>query len=265
MQGEFRMQSAAGRLAPIATRHWPLACRDAAGVCLAEAMIAMAAGVVVLSATIQTLNHFQQKLWAQHDAIAHHQDLRLGMGVMEAELRVAGPGAPAIGTGLLKAEPQEIEFLANLAGSVTTLSSAVSPGQEKLPVKDGSDWPKGKRLLVCTEDRCAEGRLARDGRQHALSLTDPLGEAFPAGSSVSISNQVRFYVRKDQNGTTSLMRQVDGGASTLIGDVTWFRLVYLDQEGKLTRDPTRVARVHVEVSVGGDRRVLTKDIGLRAR
>jgi len=81
--------------------------QDCAGICLAEAMIAMAAGVVVLSATIQTLNHFQQKLWAQHDAIAHHQDLRVGMGVMEAELRVAGAAAPAIGTGLLKAEPQE--------------------------------------------------------------------------------------------------------------------------------------------------------------
>src|SRR5207247_6295971 len=85
--------------------------QDCAGICLAEAMIAMAAGVVVLSATIQTLNHFQQKLWAQHDAIAHHQDLRVGMGVMEAELRVAGAAAPAIGTGLLRAEPQEVEFL----------------------------------------------------------------------------------------------------------------------------------------------------------
>jgi len=239
--------------------------QDCAGICLAEAMIAMAAGVVVLSATIQTLNHFQQKLWAQHDAIAHHQDLRVGMGVMEAELRVAGAAAPAIGTGLLRAEPQEVEFLANLAGLVTTLSSPVSSSQDELPVGDGSDWPTGKQLLVCTEDRCAEGRLARDGRPHRLSLTEPLGQAFPAGSSVAVSNLVRFYVRKDQNGTTSLMRQVDGGASTLIGDVTWFRLVYLDPEGKRTQDPTRVARVRVEVSGGGDRRVLTKDIGLRAR
>jgi len=239
--------------------------QDCAGICLAEAMIAMAAGVVVLSATIQTLNHFQQKLWAQHDAIAHHQDLRVGMGVMEAELRVAGAAAPAIGTGLLRAEPQEVEFLANLAGLVTTLSSPVSSSQDELPVGDGSDWPTGKQLLVCTEDRCAEGRLARDGRPHRLSLTEPLGQAFPAGSSVAVSNLVRFYVRKDQNGTTSLMRQVDGGASTLIGDVTWFRLVYLDPEGKRTQDPARVARVRVEVSGGGDRRVLTKDIGLRAR
>ncbi|MGH7208176.1 MAG: hypothetical protein ACREIL_02205 [Nitrospiraceae bacterium] len=245
------------------TMGWRL--QDCAGVCLAEAMIAMAAGVVVLSATIQTLNHFQQKLWAQHGTIAHHQDLRLGMGVMEAELRLAGPGAPAIGTGLLKADSQEIEFLANLAGLATTLSSAVSPGQEKLPVHDGSDWPKGKQLVVCAEDRCAEGRLARDGRRHALSLTDPLGQGFPAGSSVSVSNQVRFYVRKDQSGMTTLMRQVDGGAGTLIGDVTWFRLLYLDGEGKRTQDPDRVARVRVEVSVGGDRLVLTKEIGLRAR
>lgn len=239
--------------------------QDAAGVCLAEVMIAMAAGAVVLSATVQTLNHFQQKLWAQHGTIAHLQDLRLGMGVIEAELRLAGPGAPAIATGLLKAESQEIEFLANLAGLATTLSSAVSPGQEQLPVHDGLDWPKGKQLVVCTADRCAEGRLARDGRRHALSLADPLGQGFPDGSSVSVSNQVRFYVRKDRSGATNLMRQVDGGASTLISDVTRFRLSYLDGEGKRTEDPARVARVRVELSVGRDRRVLTKEIGLRGR
>ena len=239
--------------------------QDCAGVCLAEAMIAMAAGVVVLSTTIQALNHFQQRLWTQQGAIARHQDLRLGMGVLEAELRLVGPGAPASGTGLLKVDSQEIEFLANLAGLTTTLSSAVSPGQEKLPVHDGADWPKGKQVVVCAEDRCAEGRLARDGRRLALTLTDPLEQGFPAGSAVSVSNQVRFYVRKDQRGTTSLMRQVDGGASTLIGDVTWFRLLYLDGEGKRTQDSSRVARVRVEVSVGGDRRVLTKEIGLPGR
>ena len=245
------------------SRVWRL--RDCAGVCLAEAMIAMAAGAVVLSATIQTLNHFQLRLWAQHDAIAHHQDLRVGMGVMEAELRVAGPGAPAIGVGLLKADPQEIEFQANLAGLVTTLSAPASPSQDELQVGDGSDWPKGKRVVVCMEDRCAESRLARDGQQHLLRLTAPLGRDFPTGSSVFVSNQVHFYLRKDRSGTTNLMRQVDGGASTLVGDVTWFRLGYLDKDGKPTQDPARVARVRVELSVGSDRRVLMREIGLRGR
>src|SRR5436309_13723538 len=121
--------------------------QDCDGIYVAEAMIAMDAGVVGLSATIHTLKQFQQKLWAQHHAIAHHQDLRVGMGVMETELRVAGPAAAAIGTGLLKAEPQEVEFLANLAGLFTTLSSPVSSSQDKQPVGGGSDWPTGKQLL----------------------------------------------------------------------------------------------------------------------
>ena len=238
---------------------------DCTGICLAELMIAMAAGAVVLSAAMQALTHFQQRLWAQHDAIARHQDLRIGMEVMEAELRLAGTGALPFSQALLKAEQQEVEFLANLGGLATTLTGPVSPSQSELTVHDGSDWSTGKRVVVCGSDRCAEGRLARDGQRHTLSLTEPIGQTFPTGSLVYVSNQVRYYLGKDRHGNSSLMRQVDGGANSLIGAVARFQLAYLGRDGKPTRDPVRVARVRVDVAVGDGRRTMTSEVGLRGR
>jgi len=248
------------RLGPLA---WPF--DNCAGICLAELMIAMVAGAVVLSAAVQALTHFQQRLWTQHDAIARHQDLRLGMEVMGAELRLAGTGALPSSQAVLIAERQEIEFLANLGGLATTLTESVSPSQSELMVHDGSDWSKGKRVVVCGNDRCAEGRLARDGQRHTLSLAEPIGQTFPAGSLVYVSNQVRYYLGKDRHGNSSLMRQVDGGANSLIGEVARFQLAYLGKDGKPTLDPYRVARVRVDVAVGDGRRTMTSEVGLRGR
>jgi len=248
------------RLGPLA---WPFDNCD--GICLAELMIAMVAGAVVLSAAVQALTHFQQRLWTQHGAIARHQDLRLGMEVMGAELRLAGTGALPSGQALVKAEQQEVEFLANLGGLATSLTEPVSPSQSELTVHDGSDWSNGKRVVVCGRDRCAEGRLARDGQRHMLGLSEPIGQAFPTGSLVYMSNQVRYYLGKDRHGSSSLMRQVDGGANSLIGELAWLQLTYLGIDDKPTRDPARVARVRVDVAVGDGRRTMTSEVGLRGR
>ena len=235
---------------------------DRAGICLAEAMIAMAAGVVVLSASIQALHHFERRFGSQWATIAHHQDLRIGLKVFEDELRLAGKEEALSGTTVLKAEAEELIFLANLAGLTTSVTQPVSPGQQQLAVGDGSDWPKGKRIVICSEQHCEEGRLARDGQKTTLSLTDPLTQVFPIGSTVTVTNQVRYYLGRDSRGKAALMRQVDGGASTLIGDVTRFALHYLGRDGKPTQDHIRVARVLIELAVG-DGRVIKSEVGLR--
>src|SRR5213593_83349 len=135
MRNRSARMSITHRLGPLA---WPF--DNCAGICLAELMIAMVAGAVVLSAAVQALTHFQQRLWVQHAAVARHQDLRLGMEVMGAELRLAGTGALPSGQALVKAEQHEVEFLANLGVLATSLTEPVSPSQSELTVHDGSDW-----------------------------------------------------------------------------------------------------------------------------
>lgn len=235
------------------------------GFSLIEMMIAMAAGTIVLSATIQSLHHFQKRLWVQQATIESHQDQRMGIRVMMDELRLAGTGAPTPDTAVLKSDRQAIEFLANVDGLTTTLREPVLAGQQELQVVEGSGWPKGKRIIICAANRCAESRLARDGRRTVLALTDPLDESLPAGSTVFVSNRVRYYLGNDQDGMPVLMRQLDGGANPLIGNVTWFQLRYRDRDGRPTKDPARVSHISIDLAVGKDRRMITDEVGLPAR
>lgn len=244
-------------------RHPTARLRSRAGFSLTEALISLGAGLAVLGAAFQALTHFQARLATQHQAMARIQDLRLGLSLLEAEVRLAGTGSPLSATPLLRAQPQEVEFQANLGGLVTALTEAAAAGQQEVAVAGGAGWPKGKRVVICVADRCAEHRLARDGRTHALSLTSPLAQAFPVGSAVSVFNQVRYYLREDPGGRGTLMRMVDGGANPLIGDLGRFRLSYLDRAGQPTQDPVRVARVRIEVGAADSVWVITRDVGVR--
>ena len=145
------------------------------------------------------------------------------------------------------------------------LTNAVSGIQRDLPVLDGSDWRKDKHAVVCAEERCAFGELAQDGRRNGLTLVSGLGQAFPAGSEVFVSNRVRYYVTTGVLGRLILMREVDGGANSMIGEVSRFALSYVDHSGRPTVIPALVGRVKVEIVVGGEHRSLSTEVGLRGR
>src|SRR5579885_1611500 len=138
------------------------------GVCLAEVLIAMAAGLVVLSAAFQILTALHGKLSNQQQRVNLHQDHRLGLGVLEDELRMAGSGARPPMPAFIKTEEREVEFYANLEGLTTVLTAPASSVDRELTVASGLDWRKGKRILICESERCAEAELARDGRSNAL-------------------------------------------------------------------------------------------------
>ncbi len=244
------------------SRRWIRNCR---GVCLAEVMIALTAGAVVLSATLESLSHFDRRLSKQQTAAAQTQDLRIGLKVLEDELRIIDAGASPAAAPLSAAGRQEIEFGANLGGLVTTLTDAVSSAQQDLPVLNGTDWPKGKGILVCDRERCAEGRLARDGRKAWLNVAAPLGRDFAAGSHVRAVNRVRYYVKADRNGTACLMRDVDGGVNALVRDLERFEFGYFDGDGAPTTDPSRVARVRIDAAMGENRAATVRDVGIHRR
>jgi len=232
------------------------------GMCLAELMIALAAGAVVLAAALQSLTQLERRFSAQQETIGRHQDLRIGLAVMQDELRSAGIGAS--GTVLLTAQQQEVAFLANLDGATAVLTEPASPGQQELRVHGADDWPKGKRIVLCADDYCAEARLARQGQRQALSVSQPLEQSFPAGSRVWPASYLRYYVGKDREGKSVLMRQVEGGANPLIGETSRAQFRYLDGAGQPTKDLARVARVRLELAVGGEQRLIASEIGLHA-
>lgn len=235
------------------------------GFTLTEALVALATGLAVLCAAFEGLRHFQQRLTNQQQRIAAIGDARLGLQVMEAELRLAGTGTPPAAPALVKAEEDEVEFQANLSGLVTTLTEAASIGQVDLAVQSGTGWPKGKRVVLCGGSQCVEHRLARDGRSHGLTVTTPLTQFFAAGSVVTVTNQVRYYLREDDKGDIGLMRMVDGGANALIGGVGIFRMSYYDRQGRPSRDQRDVTRMKIEFGLKDPRWQTVHEIGIKSR
>ncbi|HEU4686156.1 MAG TPA: hypothetical protein VFS39_16735 [Nitrospira sp.] len=235
---------------------WPL--KSTAGATVLELLIALSAGVVILAAAMQSFSFFQRQFVSQQSAVAQQQDLRLGLELLEEELHLTEPEALSI------IRPDEIEFGANISGLVTTTIATASRGQITLSVKDGRGWANRKTIVVCWNDQCDTMMLARDGQGSLLTIDQPLAVSIPAGASVSVKNTVRYYCKRDENGIWRFLRQVDGGASVLVGDVSSVRFLYWTAQGRTAAAPALVRRITVEMSLAGQRRPTIREIGLRA-
>ncbi len=213
------------------------------GTSLAELLFAMAAGLVVFGATLQTLSSFQQRFVTQQRAVAQQQDLRLGLELLEQELRLAGVGSIAT------AAVDSVEFSANLHGLSTTVTASAAVGQTTLSVEDGRGWDQRKTIVVCWGELCESLTLARDGQRHLLTVAQPLTQSIPAGAYVSLRNRVRYYSRRDDRAMLRLLRQVDGGASVLVEDIQDARFTYWDEEGHPTTMREQIKLVVVAVAI----------------
>ena len=231
--------------------------RMEAGTTLTELMLAMAAGLVVLGATLQALSYFQKQFMRQQHEVGQQQDLRLGLEVLEQELRLAGSGSLTI------AAQDVVEFSANLQGLSTTVTAAAAIGQTDLWVEDGRGWDDRKTIVACWAERCETLALARDGQRRLLTVTQPLARAIPAGAFISLLNHVRYYSRRDDQGVLRLLRQVDGGASVLVGDIREARFSYWDENGQAVTQLALIRLVVVEVMMSDQGIRTVREISLR--
>ena len=212
------------------------------GFSLLELLVAMAAGLVVLGATLQCLSHFQREFARQQYDVGQEQDVRLSLELLQQELRLARLGALSI------ARPDAIEFMANVNGLTTNVTAPGEKGRTTLEVADGRDWPHGKTVEVCWNDQCDRFSLARAGQRYVLTLVEPIARPIPSGASVMVMNRIRYYSRLDERGILRCLRQIDGGASALIGNIRSMTFSYWDGRGQKTAQPELVRRVVVEIA-----------------
>ena len=91
----------------------------------------------------------------------------------------------------------------------------------------------------------------------------PIGEPAPIRSAVFLLNRVRYYVKRQDDGVLRVMRDVDGGSSTLLGDVRRFELQYLDRNGAVATEVGEVVRVRVTIQAGRQGSMLLRDVAIR--
>lgn len=233
------------------------------GVGLLELLMAVAISGIVFAAVCDTWARFAQRFRVQHVISGLRQELRVGVDVLSSELRLAGTGSASDEPAFLRLRGNEVAFQANLSSLQTVVTHPAQSGQRDLLVENGSGWPEGKRVMLCSIDGCWMNRLARTGRSGSLSLAQPLLVSLPAGSAVSISNHVRYYLGRDEAGLPRVMRDVDGGISTLMSGVDVFRLEYFDNRGVPTTDSRSVARIRVRAGLRSAGSDMVREIGVR--
>jgi prepilin-type N-terminal cleavage/methylation domain-containing protein len=228
------------------------------GFSFVEVMAAMAAGLVVVAAALQSVVYFQRQFARQHAEVIRQQDLRLGLELFAQELRLAGPGSLSV------IRSDVVEFMANVSGLMTNASASAAPGQTTLTVDDGRGWPDGKLVSICWNDQCESVTLARAGQRNLLTFVEPARRSIPAGALAAVTNRVRYYSRADERGVLRWLRQIDGGASVIAGNLETFTLRYWDAQGRSVVRPELVRRIQIEITLPGRAIKETREITLRA-
>ena len=165
------------------------------GASLLELLIAIAISSVTFSGVCSMMAQYGQRFETHQITSGLKQESRIGLEVLTSELKLAGTGGAPDEPALLKIDKTEIWFNANLSSLQTVLSQPAQVGTRDLMVENGSGWPDGKRVILCSLDRCIVNRLIHAGRANALSVDLPLPIVFPAGSAVFVSNRVALLSR----------------------------------------------------------------------
>jgi hypothetical protein len=233
------------------------------GASVLELLIAIAISSVTFSGVCSMIAQYGQRFQNHQTASGLKQESRIGLEVLTSELKLAGTGGGPDEAALLRIGKTDLRFNANLSSLQTVLSQPAQTGTLEVIVENGSGWPNGKQVILCSLDRCMANRLIRTGRANALSMELPLSAVFPAGSAVFVSNRVHYYLSQDDQGVTRVMREVDRGIGTLISGVSDFRLEYFGRNGFPTTEAALVARVRVTVDLKDVHRLTIHEIGLR--
>ena len=233
------------------------------GVSLLETMVAAALGMVIVGAAADVFITHDKQFLRQKTRAELQQDIRGGVSLMAAELRLASL--------ILKAESNEIVFHANVNNVQGNMTATGVQGQNSVQVTASPGWVRGKSLLLCSVLACEDHLLERDGTSGHLTLSTSLTREFPIGSHVEVMNRVRYYLSLSRPDNPKLMREVDQGANPLIEHVEAFSLVYLKDNGRLAAgmEEVRLIRLNLVTSGVDGRggrysRHHTRDMGVRA-
>jgi hypothetical protein len=213
------------------------------GASLIEIMIAAALGLIVTSAGLEVFVLQHGYFVAQAGKTEMQQDMRAGVNLMSAELRLAGP--------IISMQADEVQFRANVNAVQGTVLDHVPQGQTSVHVTSSQGWRRGKTVRFCSALTCEDHLLAGDGTAGHLTLSDPLLQDFPAGSHAEVINEIRYYLSKTLSGNHKVMREVDHGANPLIEHVEEFSLSFLKGDGRSADRKEDVRLVHLQIRTSG--------------
>jgi hypothetical protein len=238
-------------------------CKAEHGSSLMETMIAAALGLIISSAALQAFVLHHGYFLGKAGKTEMQQDLRAGVNLMGAELRLAAP--------IISMQADGVSFRANVNAVQGIVLDHVPQGQTSVHVTSSQGWIRGKTVRFCSALACEEHLLASDSRAGHLKLSAAVLHDFPAGSQAEVVNEIRYYLSRSSSGNHKLMREVDHGANPLIEHVEEFSLSFLRGDGRSADRKEDVRLVHLQIRTSGTNgrggrifRTYRQDMGVRA-
>jgi len=198
------------------------------GMTLVECLVATAIGGLIAAGLCHALLTYQSGYLSQTARIDRDQQARFALDLMTEELQVAervvrGSGCAEPGVHIDEAR---LSFAANLYDRTTTLREPASAGQRSIVVATGATLdPNDLIVLVGVADAAdpsddvAECLKVLERTGDEVTLETPLTRAYPAGTRVSVSNQVTYALDARRG---RLMRTQDGASQRIGQEVAAF-------------------------------------------
>lgn len=88
--------------------------------------------------------------------------------------------------------------------------------------------------------------------------------SFTKGASVQVNNRVKYYVKGNEDGTSNLMRMIDGGASVLIGELGDLQFSYWNDMGQEATQASHVKRVVLVIHSSQPLHRMVREVSIRS-
>lgn len=229
------------------------------GYTLIELLIAMAMSLFTTLVITKFFVTEHDIYMAQEAGAEMHQTLRGAMEMLSGELILAGYGLPAGMKGITRFNRDEIEFRTNLRNVTSFLTSATSPSQTILYVREGTgrSFEKGDVIVLCKDissGECEEHILLEDGSSDSIVITTGLGSEFQAGSRIDLLNTISYRHNKSKK---ELQRKIDRGYWEPVAEHVveeGFSLTYRDRNNNTPVDSSGIRNIDITLTVESFRR-----------
>jgi prepilin-type N-terminal cleavage/methylation domain-containing protein len=251
------------------------------GVTLIELLIALVLSSI-LTAVLYRVFISQHKTYTVQEQVADtQQNVRIAMGQMTKEIRMAGYGGDLLSafgdvngfTDIITPSSDAITIL--LADEVGVLKENTAKGTHQLKVTNAAIFNSDKKKYLCLNG--LDNYLVQDITADTITLTAPLREGHPINQPVYLVKAISYYL--GVSGGKAVLRRNEntgGGGQPLAENIESLEFNYLDTNGNVTLNPPDIRMVKVAVTAktnmldpglqGGDgyrRRTLSCNIRVR--
>jgi type IV pilus assembly protein PilW len=227
------------------------------GLTIIELLIALILSSILIAALYRVLIS-QQKNYTVEDQVADmQQNVRVAIGQMTKEIRMAGYGGDLAFFGNINGftdiiTPGSKSITIILADEIGALKQNAAKGMNQIEVTNASVFNNGKKKYLCING--LNHYLVQSIAGDTILLTAALAEGHPIDEPVYLVKAISYDLGL-RGGKTILRRNENtgGGAQPLAENIESLQFNYFDKNGNETTNPPDIRMVKVTVTAKTDR------------